>query len=119
MTAADALTALAPIIGTGGIVSVLVAWLGYRSQAAKGRVDAGPVSAALAGALAGGIAKSADVELLAQAVSQLAGAITRSSLIQEYRIERAGLHEDLQEWLDRKEIAATLAALRAERKHGA
>jgi hypothetical protein len=67
MTAAEALTALAPIVGSGGIVSVLLAWIGYKQQAGKGREDPAP---AVSVAYGSAIPKSADIELLANATRE-------------------------------------------------
>jgi hypothetical protein len=36
MVASDALTALAPLVGGGGVASIIVAWLGYRRSAMSG-----------------------------------------------------------------------------------
>jgi hypothetical protein len=109
MTAAEALTALAPIVGSGGIVSVLLAWIGYKQQAGKGREDPAP---AVSVAYGSAIPKSADIELLANAMTQLGSQMTRLILMLEAMERRHEIDDEAEKRLQARELTRLADELR-------
>lgn len=107
MTVAEALSALAPLIGAGGVSSFLVAYLGYKAQKGKAVTEAAE-SAGL------GPVKASDVELAANSMTQVASAVMRLALVQEYRLDMVGKADEFEAWVDAREMRATLKAFKAE-----
>jgi hypothetical protein len=80
MTGEEALTTAAGLIGAGGLTSIVLGFLAFKTHASKGRnVDGGSVMAGIGEALAPG----ADIELLANAISMLSSAINRQTSFME------------------------------------
>lgn len=110
------MTALGPIVGSGGVVSVLVAWVGYKTQASRGRPEIQAAAGTKVGAdISAWPIKASDIVLLAEAATQLSGSINRNNLIMEYQIEKRGDHDRFEEWAERKEMRAALDAMKQER----
>lgn len=112
MTPGEAFSALTPIVGSGGLIGALLAYLGYRQQALKGRPDPAPLTVTLA---SGAPMKSADVEMVASAISTLAAANMRSNILAEYRICLAAGDDGaaFRKWLEHREMEEALAAFKA------
>jgi hypothetical protein len=116
MTSGEAFAALSPIVGSGGLIGALLAFLGYRQQAKRGRPDPAPLTVAMA---SNSPIKSADVELVVNSLSLLASAMIRANLIAEYRIYQAeakgGEVIPFAEWQDKRELAEAAAIFRAQK----
>jgi hypothetical protein len=67
MTYDEAVSALLPLVGAGGVTSIVVAFLGYKAAAAKGRPDVDGEAPALAIGCA--LADKGQVQALTTAIS--------------------------------------------------
>jgi hypothetical protein len=114
MTPGEAFSALTPIVGSGGLIGALLAYLGYRQQASRGRPDPAPLTVTLASSSP---MKSADMELVANAMSNIGSAITRSNILAEYRICVAAGDDGaaFKKWLEHREMEEALAAFKAQK----
>lgn len=115
MTPGEAVAALLPIVGTGGISAILVAYLGYKQAARQGRRDPLGHVAVAASMYNLGCIKSADIELLANSISHHTAVQSRLCLVLEYHHHSAGKGDDFETWIAKREVRDLAAALKAER----
>jgi hypothetical protein len=100
MTASEAFNGLITIVGSGGLVTILIALLGYKREAEKGRpVNTAPVIMAGQSMFNGG-PQAKDIELLTQAVTGLTGAILRQVALMEESAERREREREFRMWLN-------------------
>lgn len=93
MTTAEAFNGVITIVGSGGLVSLIIAFLGFKKEAQKGRPDSDARPAMLAAT--NGAAQAKDVELLAQAISLNTAMMTRLVSAMEEAAERHERERDL------------------------
>jgi hypothetical protein len=92
MTASEAFQGLVTIIGGGGLVSVIIAFFSFKTQAMKGRV-ADPTPMVIAASSGGPQAK--DMELLTQALTGLTSVLLRQVVVMEEAAERKEREREL------------------------
>lgn len=109
MTGSEAVAALVPLVGTGGLGAIVVAILGYRAQAAK-TVSGAKESVGL------GPVKASDIELAVNSIMQMSGSVIRLTMLREFQLKKDDLFDEFEEWVAQREMQATLAAFRAEQK---
>lgn len=105
MTSTEALSGLASIVGGGGIVSVIIAWLGLKQEAMKGRRE--PDGRTVALAIGDVYAEKRDREAFTQALKELTAVIVRIADL---------LEADVEMKVSEKNLKATIAVLRSEMK---
>jgi hypothetical protein len=98
MSSAEALTALASILGATGVSGILIAYLGYRTELAKARRS--EPAAGVAAGIGRPAASGADMEVLANALTLLHAAINRLIAHLEEDAKRDEIDDDIQRALD-------------------
>lgn len=109
MTGSEALASLAPIVGSGGIAGFVLTLIGMKIQAGKGRSDPVPTMTVAVG---GTIPKSADLELLANAITQLGSQMTRLILLMEAMERRHEIDDEAEKRMQAKELTRLAEELR-------
>ena len=114
MNAADALTGLITLVGTGGLTSIVIGFLAYKKEAGKGRRE--PMKAETL-PTPGPYPGSWDMELVANALTTVSSAVMRLSLLHEFQMtRRPGGQEAFEKWIEEREMHATLEAFRADQR---
>lgn len=108
MTGLEALVGLVPLVGSGGIASVLTAWIGYKLQAKVGRSDPPPIPVSIAAPFA-----AKDLELLCQTISLHTAVMSRLAELVEREIERRHREDELEHSPAIRELRAIIEKLRA------
>ena len=107
LTPEEAVTGLGAVVGGGGLASILVAWMGYLTEARKGRR---PSDGSVSIAITDGYAQGKWAEINASHFATIAYAATRLVALAEIEAERVnpdhGFH-------DRLETKITLMLARA------